>query len=136
MTIQWTEDLAVGVADIDEQHRRLYEAVGALHRSMRAGSLVRLDETLATLKRYAAEHFATEERHMRAMAYPGLEAHLGAHRAFVERYGQFEAAFAEHGATPSLAVELSDWLGQWLREHVRQIDGAMGRHVAATGYRG
>jgi len=125
--IRWTEDLATGVEEIDDQHRRLYAAVADLHRSMRQGGVESVPETLAFLRRYVVEHFATEERQMAATGYPGLADHQAAHRAFVAEFTRLESAIAERGAQPSLVVELSDWLGQWLRDHVRRVDGEMGR---------
>jgi len=132
LPIRWTDDLATGVAEIDEQHRNLYAAVAGLHGSMRQGSVDSVPETLEFLRSYALQHFATEERHMVAAGYPGLAEHRSAHEAFVAEFTRLEAAFAERGAQPSLVVELSDWLGQWLRDHVRRVDGAMGRFLASV----
>lgn len=39
MPIQWTQDLAVGVEEIDAQHRELYANVASLHEAMRAHRL-------------------------------------------------------------------------------------------------
>ena len=132
MPVEWTEDLAVGVEEIDAQHRALYGTVAALHAAMRANRLERVARVLEFLERYAVEHFDTEERHMAVAGYPGLEAHRAAHRDFAAEFLRHREAI---GAAPraSAVLELSDWLGRWLREHVRRVDAEMGRHLRAGG---
>ena len=122
MPIQWSDDLATGVARIDAQHRDLYALVATLQAAMRANQLERIPEVLDGLRRYAVVHFATEEREMEARAYPGLPPHRRLHHAFVEDFQRRRAALAE-GTTVSGVVELSGWLTDWLREHVRREDG-------------
>jgi len=129
--IQWTEDLAVGIDEIDAQHRELYEAVSALHGAMRTHHLEKVGSILVFLQRYAVDHFATEERQMEAAYYPGLRNHRSAHRSFVKDFVRHKARFDAHGATPSLVVELSGWLGEWLRDHIRGVDQEMGHYLRA-----
>jgi hemerythrin len=62
---------------------------------------------------------------------PHVEEHRAAHRAFVGDFLRHRAACAPATIRPSAVVELSDWLGRWLREHVRKVDGRMGRHLRA-----
>jgi len=126
---QWTEDLAIGIDAIDAQHRELYAAVDALHTAMRAHRLDKVGPVLAYLQRYVVDHFAAEEREMEAARYPGLRNHRSAHRSFVKAFVERKAQFDEHGATPSLVVDISSWLGEWLRDHVRGVDGEMGRYL-------
>lgn len=133
--IQWTEDLAVGIAEIDAQHRELYAAVCALHEAMRAHRLDRVSDTMAFLERYAVSHFAAEERQMEAAGYPELPHHRSAHRSFVRDFVRRKASLAAVGATPSLVVETSSWLGEWLRDHVRGLDVEMGRYLRAHPFR-
>lgn len=128
MAVQWTEDLATGVARIDEQHRELYRQVAALHEAMRAGHLAEVPAIVDFLQRYALEHFATEEREMAAAGYPGLAAHARLHQRFVDDFLRHKAVLVGDVA-PSAVVALSHWLGEWLREHVRQVDGEMARFL-------
>lgn len=129
--IQWTQDLATGIERIDEQHRELYARIDALHDAMRAGRLEEVPAVLEYLGRYATEHFATEEAHMAAEGYPGLELHRAAHLAFVAEFERQRAACqASRHARP--VVELSGWLADWLRDHVRRVDGELARFLRAA----
>jgi len=127
MSVHWTEELATGVEEIDEQHRELYAAVASLHDSMKQGRLDRIGGVVEYLARYAADHFATEERHMAERRYPRLAEHRALHETFVGAFLVRKAAFQSNGFRPSLVVELSEWLATWLGDHVRKVDGEMGR---------
>jgi len=127
MAIQWTEELATGIAAIDDQHRELYAAVASLHAAMRGGMLGEVPAILEFLERYVTQHFALEEREMTKARYPGLAQHREAHEAFVAEFLRQKAALA--AVTPSNVLELSSWLGAWLRDHVRRIDGEMARFL-------
>ncbi len=131
MPIQWTPDLATGIDLIDEQHRGLYAAVAQLHEAMRSGRVGDLSATVDFLERYAVEHFAAEEATMEEAAYPGLTEHRAEHAAFVTAFLAHKARLAPVPSV-SAVVELSQWLGSWLKDHVRRTDGAMARHLRAV----
>lgn len=131
MPVQWTDDLAIGIAKIDAQHRELYRAVASLHEAMRQHRLDEVPITLEFLASYISEHFAEEEQEMAQASYPDLEEHRAIHRGFVEEFTRFRDRFEVEGVSPSLVVELSHRLVDWLRDHVRRIDGEMGRYLRA-----
>lgn len=128
MPVQWTDDLATGVARIDEQHQELYRQVAALHEAMRAGSMDRVPAIVDFLQQYALEHFAMEEREMLSSGYPALSQHRRLHQRFVEDYLRHKALLAA-GASASAVVALSAWLVEWLRDHVRTVDLDLARHL-------
>ena len=131
MPIEWTEELAIGIARLDAQHRELYRAVASLHGAMRQGRLEEVPATLEFLGAYVIEHFGTEEEEMAAAGYPRLADHRAIHRAFIAEYVACRARFEAEGVSASLVVELSHWLAAWLTDHVRGVDGQMGRYLRA-----
>lgn len=131
MPVQWTEDLATGIDQIDAQHRALYRQVAALHEAMRTSRLDQVPAVVEFLQRYALEHFATEEREMAAAAYPGLAEHRRHHQRFVDEFLR-QRALLDAGITPSAVVNLSQWLTDWLRDHLRRVDAEMARHLRAA----
>jgi hemerythrin len=59
----WKEDYSVGVASIDDQHKRLIAWINRLHEAMTAGAAGNvMEQTLADLIDYTVYHFATEEK--------------------------------------------------------------------------
>ena len=79
--IAWSQDLTVGVAEIDEQHQqwigRLNDVAAAVAAHM---GPVQLGQTLEFLVDYTQKHFVTEEKLMAAAHYPGLPEQLAQHQ--------------------------------------------------------
>ena len=66
---------------------------------------------------------------MDAKGYPGLQEHRSHHEAFVADFLRHKELVATKGFRPSVVMALSEWLGSWLREHVRKVDGEMGHFL-------
>jgi hemerythrin-like metal-binding protein len=129
----WTPDLATGSVEIDLQHRELLDWIATLEGAARGGQLAKAEEALRYLERYAAEHFATEERHMASTGYPGMAGHRALHAAFTVELHRRKAEFLAHRSQAALLVGLAEWLADWLREHVRGADAEMARHLRSQG---
>jgi hemerythrin len=129
---QWSDDLAIGVEAVDAQHRLLYEKVAELREAMRAHALDRVPAILGFLEAYALRHFAAEERLMEDRGYPGLAEHRALHDEFTREYLRLKPGLVP-SPRASAVVELSEWLGAWLRDHVRRADGDLGRFLRARG---
>ncbi len=136
MSIAWPEDLTLGIALLDAQHRELYERVNALLEAMHAGRHGDVGSLLHYLHDYAREHFRAEEELMRAQGYPQAERHAELHLSFAAALEERMQDFRERGPTASLAVDMSAWLTDWLRDHLRRADVEMGRWVKAQGEKG
>src|SRR5512134_3985517 len=93
--IRWTPALAVGDADIDDQHRELFRRAARLIDALRSGDRGEVLPTLAYLEAYAVHHFAGEERLMRELGYPGLAEHVAAHGRFREEFAAHVREFDE-----------------------------------------
>jgi hemerythrin len=133
MALIFPEELVIGVAEVDDQHRAFYAHLNRLHDAMRAH---RLDEVLQIadfLVGYARDHFSLEERLMIDAAYPGFPDHLTHHAAFVKEIKRWKARLAERGPTAALVVELSSWLTRWLGDHIRGVDGKMAAFLRERG---
>jgi hemerythrin-like metal-binding protein len=131
---QWREELSVGVPLIDEQHRMLLKRISDLSDAVRAlkgpGEIV---STLSFLIDYTGYHFSTEERHMAANAYPGLEEHKAKHQDFNSTLAGLEEDFREEGATTALADSINTLLGHWLVEHIQDVDQRFGDFLRERG---
>jgi len=128
----WTEELATGISEIDAQHRDLYAHVAALLRAVEDGHLYRVVKTLGHVEQYVDAHFTTEERCMRLAAYPRLEEHRALHEAFVAEFRERERRLLVDEPWRPLVIEISEWLGAWLRDHVGAVDAEMARFLRAV----
>jgi hemerythrin len=125
----WRPDLATGIPAIDRQHEELLFNVCALREAARTGDVGLAEGVLTYLERYAAEHFATEERAMWESGYPDLDAHWSLHLSFATELARRKAAFRDGLAKGALLLELARWMDRWLVDHLLGADAEMARFV-------
>lgn len=132
--IEWTDDFALGIDDIDTQHRELVGMINALdtssHGDHRPETTRRL---LAQLADYVRDHFALEERLMAGGGCtPELVArHCGEHAYFRSVLKDLASDF-ESGRR-SITVPLIEYLVHWLLHHIVVVDRMMAHQLNATG---
>ena len=84
--MQWNDKLSVGVASIDNDHKRLVGMVNDLYDGVVAGhGKDVLGRVLDGLISYTAEHFAREERYFAQTGYPDSVAHKKEHEDLVKQ---------------------------------------------------
>jgi len=128
MALVWTQALAVGVEEIDEQHRELFRRVDRLLEAA-SGGLGEVGPLIAFLREYVARHFASEERYMDEQAYPGRAAHQAEHRRFADDLAALESELESNGPGGDVSARLHRQVGDWLRGHILVTDLALGRFV-------
>ena len=129
MTIEWTEDLAVGKTAIDRQHEELFYRINKLMRACEEGDCVRdIRKILDFLESYAQVHFAEEEKLMKLHHFPDSDAHTGEHVEFKRQLQQF-ATRLNRGVDAELGASVRDMLAGWLQRHICEKDQAFGRFL-------
>ena len=133
MTIQWTEELAVGYPAIDNQHKELInkfnQFLDACH--LHKGK-VHLGELFGFLDNYVVLHFCEEERLMELYQYPDLLTHRKQHQEFTQRLKELHSELAREGTTISVLIHTNKALLYWLSTHIKQVDVALGKYLAST----
>lgn len=126
-TIEWTPDLEVGVAQIDEDHRVM---VAMLNRMLKAGG--RHETTRAMLEelgRYTLHHFEREECLMAECGYEFTDLHRREHRALYEEIRhQIDDLIARERRLPELAKFMQRWLLRHIVAEDRLLALAIRRH--------
>lgn len=131
--ITWTSDFALGIDEIDEQHRALVDMINALEVSTQGDAMVETTRILlARLHDYVRDHFAFEERLMAGgKCSPELVArHCGEHRYFrgvlTDLTKEFEAG------RRNVTITLIEYLVHWLLNHIVVVDRAMAHELNAA----
>jgi len=121
--IEWSDDLSVGIEEIDEQHKILVGLVNDMHTALheRRGAEI-TNDILRQLKTYTIIHFAVEESLMRVFHYPDYEEHKAHHQKLIEQINELQKKL-ENG-THSISFELMHFLRQWLSHHIMEEDRA------------
>ncbi len=127
MGLQWTSALALGVPEIDQQHRELFRRVDQLLEGMLEGERGEVAKLLGFLGQYVITHFGAEEELMRARGYPGYADHKAEHDLFLECLARLEEEHRTTGLTSRLVVRVNRQVADWLRDHVYLTDAALGR---------
>lgn len=126
----WSDDLMLGIDEIDAQHREWIALVQAHQQAvMDGGSAEEVQRTLAAAVAYTESHFADEQRVMDEAGYPFLDDHIEQHELAWERVH----AFAMNAATgDELRESLADFLPQWLMLHINTADRQFARWLKGT----
>jgi hemerythrin len=117
----WSDDLSVGIQEIDEQHKELVLLLNRLHDAVvaRHGSAACV-EILNQLAEYTRVHFIVEESLMRILHYPDFEQHKGEHEALVEQVVALQQKLGSGQA--AITFELLHFLKLWLTKHIAGSD--------------
>jgi hemerythrin len=130
--VDWSDDLSVGVEEIDAQHKVLVGLVNEMHEAIhkRHGSDV-VREILGKLADYTRIHFAVEESLMRILGYPGYEEHKAQHEELLHHVVELTQK-VDAGKT-AIGFELMHFLKVWLTKHIMESDKQYSDHFLSAG---
>lgn len=130
--VEWSNDLSVGIEEIDIQHQTLVELVNEMHQAIhdRHGNDVVFD-ILNRLAEYTRIHFAVEESLMRILGYPDYEAHKEEHIKLIDTVQDLVQKVGA-GKT-AVGFELMHFLKVWLTKHILESDKAYSEFFIKAG---
>lgn len=119
--LTWEQKHSVGVKELDDQHKKLFEIINRLFDAMQASKdITELNAILADMDDYAHYHFATEEKYFDQFNFEDKEAHTAQHRAFDEKAENFIKKNALGDST--LSFDVLDFLEDWWLGHINNVD--------------
>jgi hemerythrin len=130
MPYNWTDDWAMGIASLDEQHKELIKEVNDLIEACSSGQgRAKLHDTMKMLSDYTVKHFKFEEGLQQKHGYPGYEAHKKLHEDFKVTVAELAKALDEEGASISLLGKVNSNIGSWLVSHILFEDKKIAAHI-------
>lgn len=128
---QFTDDCKIGIPQIDDEHRYLFELVNQafdiLH-SPDADHILSAKELLHKLYDYAATHFAHEETYMESIHDPELPRQKKEHEAFAKKVSE---QLSSGELTDTSLNDLLVFLTKWLYRHILSSDMMIGKLSAS-----
>lgn len=119
----WGNSHAVGIPELDADHRALFRIAEQLYDGINDGTAKdRLAGLLARLGAYTRFHFEHEEALMRRTGYSEYEGHRREHQAFTAMLKELQSRPAEPNA-------LMVFLRTWIEEHTCGADHRMVEHI-------
>jgi len=121
--MQWQNNLSVGIEPIDNQHKQWIEYFNKTAEAVASQqSRAQISKTLGFLIDYTETHFLTEEDYMSRSNYTGLQEHKAKHDELRSTLASLVKDFEEEGITSKLAEALDTFLGNWLIQHIKEVD--------------
>jgi hemerythrin len=129
--LTWDPKLETGITEIDEQHQLLFRKAASVLGAVQAGQGgMEVARAIQFLADYAALHFETEERYMRASGFPEADAHAEIHRRITRRLMEVAADFNADGATAGLVADVEAMMRGWVTMHIMEKDRALAEWLA------
>lgn len=125
--VQWSVRFDTGIAQIDIQHKHLFEVVNELVESFRIGdSHRRITKVIDFLVTYSKEHILTEEALMESHGFSGLEEHKAEHQEFMDKVFDLKRHYE---AGDWITMDVTVLLADWLTYHVEKQDMEFARYI-------
>ena len=130
----FTKDCLIGVTEIDDEHKRLFELIGEVDAAVKedADSIATAMALLNELKQYAVTHFAHEEAYMASINDPELPRQQKEHQAFVDKVNSYRFSDITEDTARDLILELLEYLSKWLMSHILGSDLLIGQFEACN----
>jgi hemerythrin len=119
--ITWTkEQYGTDVSFADEQHKKLFDLLNALHEVIPDGNKDTVSTNLDNLLNYVSQHFQDEEKQMQEKKYSGYKEHKAQHDKLLADCGSLKNKFLS--GEQEITTESTIFIKDWLDEHIPNID--------------
>ena len=127
-TLEWSEELAMGLPMMDDTHKEFVELLQAVD----AAEDSELVGIWTELVAHTDQHFAQEDRWMEATHFASGNCHSLQHKVVLQvmRDGLVRAENGELFVLREMGRELAIWLVQ----HTEMMDSALAQHLQRVGY--
>ncbi len=118
--IKWSDEYSVGVIEIDDQHKKLFEMIDDFYDAMRADNKKALEDLLNSLAEYTMYHFRTEENYFDKFRYADSEKHKKEHQVFVDKVLDVKSSMQSGKFV--ISVDVTNFIKKWILDHVAVTD--------------
>jgi hemerythrin len=126
----WDKSLETQNALIDEQHRKLFDALNAfLQASGEKKSREDVKKSLDFLNDYTIKHFFDEEQLQKQHGYPDYPNHHELHEALKKTVRELQHDFILNGPSDELIRDVEKKVGDWLVAHIKSQDVKIGAYI-------
>lgn len=118
--LSWHARYTLGNAEIDTQHRKLFELVNHFDEVIKMGMTEELSRILDDILTYTLGHFRFEEELMAKVGFPQLSSHQKVHIELIRQAQDMQAKMKRGGHVSARAV--ARFLSDWLTNHIIRED--------------
>lgn len=122
--IKWSGYMSVGIAEIDEQHKKFLDIANDAVDAIEAHNKSAINKILSQLKDYVHYHFKTEADLMSKYKYPESSYHHIAHTDFYDKVSELENKESE-----TKEAELVSFMQNWFVLHIGTTDKKLAKFI-------
>lgn len=132
--IEWSNELSVGIEEIDAQHQVLVDLLNEIHEAIQQRHAAEVTtQILDRIGEYTRVHFAVEESLMRILHYPEYERHKEEHDKLIVQLNDLSEKL--NSGKSSISFELAHFLKVWLTRHIMEADKRYTGYFLSQGIR-
>jgi len=125
MAFEWKDRYQLGIAEVDKQHKRLFEIGARVYDlALLNDSYDHYDEVMALLNElleYTEYHFGFEEDMMKRYNYNDLEKQEQEHGFYTKRIRDISPEEVDNTQNQTI-IQLVDFLSEWISSHILLSD--------------
>lgn len=126
--IKWSNELSVGVKEIDDQHKKLLSIANTLLKAIQSGKDKEiLNNIFIQLRDYTVHHFSCEEKLMDEIHYPKRGEQVEAHNNLKKDVKNFQRQIYLH-EDPTTA-EVLTFIKGWMLDHILVHDRELAHFI-------
>ncbi|MCB1887116.1 MAG: hemerythrin family protein [Rhodocyclaceae bacterium] len=126
---EWTPSLEIGVGEMDQDHRVLFDLLQRIQHADEQGDFEEAKRVLEELHGYTEWHFAREEALMRIHRYEFAAEHRDEHRRLSEQVAHMQDELAHDHLMPH---DIATFMQRWLVNHIAGADRHAGEAIARS----
>ena len=126
--LQWREDFATVIEDVDFEHREMIELINELYSSLSdQSSGISVFDFLGEINTKISAHFALEEKIMRERGYDQYQDHKEDHERLLDEIRDIMDDYEDRDFFDANAF--AERLSQWFTEHFKTKDARFHKHM-------
>jgi hemerythrin len=123
--IQWKESYRLGIDEIDDQHKKLFEIANRAYELLKNDFVTdkydRIVSIIEELKDYTVYHFSFEENYMASINYRKLLSHKVIHDDFIAKISEVDLDNVDENQDEYL-MGILDFVVEWIEQHILGTD--------------
>jgi len=128
--IQWTDELSLGITEIDSEHKHLIEIANKIIFYARESNTVILKKLFHELRGYTFTHFRNEENYMSSIKYNQISEHKCEHENLKKQVKQFQEILFKGDIFDGLQIK--QFMKSWLIDHIIYSDMKIKKFLLKT----
>jgi methyl-accepting chemotaxis protein len=125
--IDWSDLLSVGVNEMDDEHKELFNRINDLLKSLLGqGEDQNIADLVGRINEYIEFHFRDEEKMLESYNYPGLAEQKKLHAIYEHEFDMIEKQLRAGDFDAGLLIQIQDKIVNWLLNHIAKVDKKYG----------